>query len=461
VVTSEGRLFTGITHDISERKEFELQLEHQATHDALTGLPNRALLVAELEAALMRAARRGLGVGVLFVELARVNLVTDSLGHRAGDQLILAAASRLEDLVGSVVGTVTRFGGDRFVVFVEDLDDVGDAVEVATAVIDSLDRSYTVSSEEAFIKTYVGIAFSPGGTGTAESLISNADVAMNRARDAAALGFEVFDTEMRAWVDSRRKLEIAMRHGIDRGEFELHYQPVVDIRTLSIHGFEALVRWRHPELGMLPPVEFIPLAEDSGLIIPLGERILHDACLQLARWQQSYPDRGITVSVNLSGRQLALTDLPATVAAALMGAGADPKGLDLEITETVLLDDVDAATRTLNGLKKIGVNLSMDDFGTGYSSLTYLCQFPIDVVKVDRSFVSRMGAGSRDASIVSIVVGLAQTLHLDVVAEGVETKEQLDTLASLGCGYAQGYYFAKALPAGEAEKLLIEGFHLD
>jgi diguanylate cyclase (GGDEF)-like protein/PAS domain S-box-containing protein len=460
VVTSEGRLFTGVIHDISERKAFERQLEHQSTHDSLTGLPNRALLVAELEAGLNRAARHQAGVGVLFVELGRINLVTDSLGHRAGDQLILAAAGRLLHAVSGVGGTVTRFGGDHFVVFIEDLDDVGDAVEIATAIIEELDRPYTVASEEAFIKAYVGIAFAPAGAGTAESLISNADVAMNRARDAANVGFEVFDTEMRAWVDSRRKLEIAMRHGIERGEFELFYQPVVEIKTQSIHGFEALVRWHHPELGLLPPSEFIPLAEDSGLIVSLGERILCDACEQLARWQRAYPERGLTVSVNLSGRQLALNDLPATVAAALLGAGADPKGLDLEITETVLLDDVEAATRTLNGLKKIGVNLSMDDFGTGYSSLTYLCQFPIDVVKVDRSFVSMMGANTRDASIVSIVVGLAQTLQLVVVAEGVETKEQLDTLDALDCQYAQGYYFAKALPAADAEKLLIDGFDL-
>jgi diguanylate cyclase (GGDEF)-like protein/PAS domain S-box-containing protein len=457
VVTSSGQIFTGVLHDISERKAFEHELEHQATHDPLTGLPNRALLAAELDAALNRATRHQGSVGVLFVELGRIDLVTDSLGHRAGDALVVAAAQRLVDAVASLGGTVTRFGG-HFVVFVEDLADVGDAVDVAVSIIEALDDPYVVASEEAFVEPHVGVAFAAGGAGSAESLISNADVAMNRARGAGRAGYEVFDSEMRGWVDARRKLEIAMRHGIDRGEFELYYQPVVEIDNLAIHGFEALVRWNHPELGLLAPSDFIPLAEDCGLIVPLGERILVDACRQLAIWQRAHPERGLTVSVNLSGRQLARPDLPTTVAAALLGSGADPKGLDLEITETVLLDDVEAAGRTLDGLKKIGVNLSMDDFGTGYSSLTYLCRFPIDVVKVDRSFVSQLGTTSRDASIVSLVVGLAETLQLSVVAEGVETAEQLEALGALACGYAQGYYFSKPRPVAEADELLAHGW---
>jgi diguanylate cyclase (GGDEF)-like protein/PAS domain S-box-containing protein len=423
-VTSEGRLFTGMLHDISERKAFEKQLEHQATHDALTGLPNRALLAAELETTLARGARNRRGVGVLFVELGRMSLVTDSLGHQAGDQLLIEAARRLEAVVGAV-GQVARFGGHRFVLVAEDLDDVGDAVDLATIVLAELDRPFVIAGEEALVKAAVGIAFATEGQGSAESLISNADVAMNRARRHAGTGFEVFDSEMRRWVDDRRKLEVAMRHGIDRGEFELYYQPVINLDGLAIHGFEALVRWNHPDLGLLPPDQFIALAEDSGLILPLGERLLRDACGQLASWQRAYPDRPPTVSVNLSGRQLERPDLSATVAAALLESGADPQGLDLEITETVLLDDVEAAATTLDGLKKIGVNLAVDDFGTGYSSLTYLCRFPIDVVKVDRSFVSQIGTQSRDASIVSVVVGLAQTLRMDVVAEGVETVEQL------------------------------------
>ena len=455
VMTSEGRIFTGVLHDISERKAFERELEHQSTHDALTGLPNRALLLAELETALHRAARHRTSIGVFFVQLARMKLVTDSLGHRAGDQLVVEAARRLEKLSESC--TVTRFGGDNFAVFYEDIGDINDAVELAALMIEKLDEPYMVSSEEAFIKCYVGVSFASQGSGSAESLISNADVAMNRARVANGPGFEVFDSDMRATVDARRKLEIAVRHGIERGEFELYYQPILSIDTNVIHGFEALIRWNHPERGVVPPYEFIPLAEDSGLIIPLGEWILHEACSQLAEWQRTYPDRGLRVAVNLSGRQLALPDLPATVAAALLAAGADPKGLDIEITETVLLDDVVAAGRTLEGLKKIGVNLSMDDFGTGYSSLTYLCQFPIDIVKIDRSFVSQLGTDSRDASIAPLVIRLAQSLGLAVVAEGVETKEQLNVLADLECTYAQGYYFSKPKPKTEAERMIKRG----
>lgn len=458
VVTSKGRLFTGVIHDISERKAFEKQLEHQATHDALTGLPNRAMLSAELDAALNRASRRRRGVGVLFVGLGRMKVVTESLGHGAGDQVVAEAAQRLVDaFVEPGTAMVTRFGGANLVLFAEDLDDVGDAVELATHVMKLLDQPYQIGTEEAFIATAVGVAFAPAGMGIADSLISNADVAMNRARSTTGAGLEIFDTDMRRWVDQRRKLDVAMRHGLERGEFELYYQPVMSIATGTIHGFEALVRWNHPDLGVLPPIEFIPLAEDSGLIVPLGEAILRDACAQLARWQAEYPERGLTVSVNLSGRQLAMPDLAATVAQVLHDTGAEARGLDLEITETVLLDDVEAAAQTLDALKAIGVNLAVDDFGTGYSSLTYLCRFPIDVVKVDKSFVSQLGTPSRDASIVSVVVGLAQTLQMAVVAEGVETAEQLRLLRELNCSYAQGYLFSEPRQLAQAEELLRRG----
>ncbi len=459
VVTSKGRLFTCVIHDISERKAFERALEHQATHDALTGLPNQAMLVAELEAALTRAGRhqgpRGGGVGVLFVGLGRMKVITESLGHAAGDQVVIEAARRLTAAFADAgAATITRFGGANLVLFAEDLDDVGDAVELAQRVIALLDEPYEVGAEEAFITTAVGIAFAPPGMGAAESLISNADVAMNRARSVGGSGLEIFDADMRRWVDQRRKLDVAMRHGLERGEFELYYQPVMSIATGRIHGFEALVRWNHPELGVLPPIDFIPLAEDSGLIVPLGEAILRDACTTLARWQAERPERDLAVSVNLSGRQLALPDLAATVAEVLHETGAEARGLDLEITETVLLDDVEAAAQTLDALKAIGVNLAVDDFGTGYSSLTYLCRFPIDVVKVDKSFVSQLGTPSRDASIVSVVVGLAQTLQMAVVAEGVETAEQLRLLDELNCSYAQGYLFSEPRPLAQAEALL-------
>jgi diguanylate cyclase (GGDEF)-like protein/PAS domain S-box-containing protein len=448
--------FTGVVRDVSERKEFERELEHQATHDPLTSLPNRALLAAQLESALARAYRNERSVGVLFISLDRMKMVTDSLGHRAGDELRVAASHRLQGIVRPS-DTVTRFGENEFVILAEDLDDISDAVGLAHRIIEAMDVPFDLSVDEAFITANVGIAFALDGLGTAESLISDADVAMFRAKEQEGSHVEIFDSEMRAWVNSRRKTENALRHGLAREEFELHYQPIIEIGSGDIKGFEALVRWDRPHLGLVPPGDFIPVAEESGLIVPMGEWILGEACRQAAKWQADLPERGLTVSVNLSARQLAQRDIAETVALALRDAEADPAGLVIELTETVLLDDVEQAARTLGALRDIGVLLSMDDFGTGYSSLTYLRRFPIDIVKVDRSFVNQLGTDSRDASIVEMVVTLAHGLELDVVAEGVETEEQLSALASMGCQYAQGFLFARPQPASNASSLLAVG----
>jgi diguanylate cyclase (GGDEF)-like protein/PAS domain S-box-containing protein len=445
--------FCALVRDISERKEFERELEHQATHDPLTSLPNRALLAAQLESALARAYRNERSVAVLFVSLDRMKLVTDSLGHRAGDELRVAAAHRLQGLVRPT-DTVTRFGEDEFVILAEDLTDISEAVDLAQRVIEAIDVPFDLTVDEAFINVNVGISFALDGLGTAESLISDADVAMFRAKEKGGSQLEIFDSDMRAWINSRRKTENALRHGLERDEFELHYQPIISLADGTIKGFEALIRWNRPHLGMVPPMEFIPVAEETGLIIPLGEWILDDACRQIAAWQGMRNGDPLTVSVNLSGRQLAQRDIAGRVDAALSSAGADPKGLVIEITETVLLDDVDSAVRTLDALREIGVKLSIDDFGTGYSSLTYLRRFPIDIVKIDRSFVNQLGTDSRDASIVEMVITLAQGLELDCVAEGVETKEQLASLRRLECSYAQGYFFAKPQPVAEADSLL-------
>jgi PAS domain S-box-containing protein/diguanylate cyclase (GGDEF)-like protein len=456
VQTSEGRLFTAVVHDISERKRFEQELEHLATHDPVTGLPNRALLTAQLEAALARANRHGSSVGVLFVDIDRIKLVTESLGHRAADELITSVAQRIGEAAGSSA-TVTRFSSDQFVVFVEDLEDVGDAVEIAVRIIESVNEPFQILGDEAFVDASVGVAFAPEGMGTAETLVSNADVAMSRAKDSSLTRYEVFDAEMRAWVDNRRRTEIALRRGIERGEFELHYQPVVALDSGEIYGVEALIRWQHPHFGLLPPSEFIPIAEDSSLIVPLGEWIIEEACRQLADWQERHSSRNLRVSVNLSGRQLALPSLPETIAAALAQTSADPACLSFEITETVLLHDVETARKTLDGLKEIGVRLALDDFGTGYSPLTYLCDLPIDVVKIDRSFVSQLGQGTRDLSIVEAVISLARTLDLDVVAEGVETEDQAEMLRTLGCTYGQGYLFSRPIPTAELEDMIAAG----
>lgn len=456
-VEVEGRhMVTLFMRDVSERKAFELELERQATHDPLTSLPNRALLAAQLENALARGYRNGKSVAVLFVSLDRMNIVTDSLGHRAGDELRVAAAHRLLG-VARPSDTVTRFGENEFVVISEDLDDVSEAVEIAERIIEALSVPFDLTVDEAYVVANVGIAFAVDGLGTAESLISDADVAMYRAREKGGGRYEIFDSDMRAWVNNRRKTENALRHGLDRGEFRLHYQPIVEVETGAVKGFEALVRWERPHYGLVPPGEFVPVAEECGLIVPLGRWILEEACRQLRAWQDRHPDRGLTVSVNLSARQLAQRDIADVVAEVLYETGADPSRLTLELTESILLDDVDQAGRILTSLRDIGVTLAIDDFGTGYSSLTYLRTFPFDAVKIDRGFVSQLGTDSRDASIVETIVMLSHGLGLHCVAEGVETEVQLRALRDLNCRFAQGFLFARPLSANTIDLLLRNG----
>ncbi len=454
VITSAGPLVTGMIHDISERREFERAIEHQATHDQITGLPNRALFLAQLQSALSRADLIS-SVAVLFFELERIEVVVGSFGHRAADDVLREAGLRLRSVLGRS-STVARLSGSQFVALIDDRPTVNDVVLLAQQATEALDRPFRIGDEEVFLSSPVGITFAPDGSVDGEALISNGDVAMRRAKERSVQRLEIFDAEMRAFVESRHKLEVALRYGIDRDEFELHYQPVVSIDDGRLRGFEALARWNHPVLGLLPPGDFIPLAEESGLVGSLGNRLLRSACEQLAAWQRI--DADIVVSVNLSGYQLGESDLVERVEQHLSDTGADPAGLHLEITESILLRDVDSATSVLERLKLIGTGLSLDDFGTGYSSLTYLCRFPIDVVKIDRSFISQMGTTGRDASIVTMIVGMAHTLGLDVVAEGVETQGQLDQLSSLGCGLAQGFLHARPAPPEIIEKWFDEPF---
>jgi len=454
VQASAERIFTVVMRDLTERKVLERELERRSTHDDLTGLPNRVLLFGQLEAALSRANRHDSSVAVLFVDVDRFKLVTESLGHRAGDELIVQVARRLEGAV-SAAAAITRFSDDQFVMYLEDINDISDAVDVAVAVVESINDPFEVAGDEAFVGATVGIAFAPNGVGTAETLVSNADVAMSRAKEHSVTRYEVFDAEMRARVDSQRRLEIAMRHGIERGEFELHYQPIVWLGTGQPRGVEALVRWNHPRLGFLPPGEFIPVAEDSGLILPLGQWIIEEACRQQASWARRFPKQPLMMSLNLSGRQLTQPGLAEIVRSAIETTGADPHMIVCEITETMLLHDVETAGATLHELKSIGVRVALDDFGTGYSSLTYLCRFPIDIVKVDRSFVSQLGTATPDATIVEMVVNLARTMQLDVVAEGVETERQQRLLKAIGCPLGQGYLFAKPCSAADLERAIM------
>ncbi len=448
----EQGAIVGLVGTVADHTDVERQLEHRATHDELTELPNRALLAAHLDAALVRAAAESTSVAVLFVGLLRVPVVTHALGHAAGDRLVRQAARRLVASVGPD-SLVSRFAEDRFVVVVEGIADDAAATALAERLVEAMEQPYVVGDDDAFIGAAVGIAVAAGAGSTVDQLVSDAGVAMARAV-AAEAAVEVFDAGMRSEVEERRTLEISLRRGIERGEFGLAYQPIVELAEGRLLGFEALARWVDPPAPGMGPAQFIPVAEDAGLIGALGSELLGQACAQLAHWQRIRPE--VFVSVNLSARQLAEPDLPERVARALADAGAHPAGLHLEITETVLLDDVDGAVESLQQLKSTGVRLCLDDFGTGYSSLTYLCRLPVDVVKIDRSFVAGLGVSDRDSSVVAAIIGMAGTLGHHLVAEGVETSDQAGRLRALGCDMAQGYLYSRPVPASDAEAMLGE-----
>jgi diguanylate cyclase (GGDEF)-like protein/PAS domain S-box-containing protein len=432
--------------DITQRKQSDMMLTHMALHDSLTGLPNRALALDRLSLALARTERHPSSVAVLFLDLDRFKVINDSLGHNVGDELLVAVAGRLREAVRPS-DTVARLGGDEFVVVCEDIAGVDDATRIAQRIADALSRAFDLNGEEVVLATSVGIALSSEPDDTPESLLRDADAAMYRAKEGGRNRYEVFDSSMRVEAVERLELEQALRRALGRSEFRLFYQPVLDVETGTIVGVEALLRWEHPERGLLRPAEFISLAEETGLILPIGRWALQEACRQAQRWRQANPSRPpLTVAVNLSARQLAQPDVADMVAQALESTGTDPSQVWLEITESVLTGDTEATVGALRALKALGVRLSVDDFGTGYSSLLYLKRFPVDTLKVDRSFVAGLGTHPDDTAIVAGVVGLAQTLGLTAVAEGVETEEQRAALLALGCDLAQGYLFGHPEP---------------
>jgi diguanylate cyclase (GGDEF)-like protein/PAS domain S-box-containing protein len=432
--------------DITQRKQSDLMLTHMALHDSLTGLPNRTLALDRLSLALARTERHPFSVAVLFLDLDRFKVINDSLGHNLGDQLLVAVAARLREAVRPS-DTVARIGGDEFVVVCEDITGVEDAARIAERIADALARPFDLSAEEVFLATSVGIALSSGPADTPENLLRDADAAMYRAKEGGRNRYEVFDSSMRVRAVERLDMERALRRALERSEFRLFYQPVVEISTETVVGVEALLRWDHPERGLLRPAEFISLAEETGLILPIGKWALQEACRQEQIWREGNPDRApLTIAVNLSARQLAQPDVAEMVAGVLASTATDPAHVWLEITESILTGDTEATVAALRALKALGVRLSVDDFGTGYSSLLYLKNFPVDTLKVDQSFVSGLGRDSEDSAIVAGVVGLAQTLGLTAIAEGVETEGQLSALRSLGCDLAQGYLFGRPEP---------------
>ena len=439
--------------DALERQAIEDAIRHRALHDPLTGLPNRVLFLDRLEHALARLGRRTSLAAILFLDLDNFKLINDSLGHHIGDELLAEAAPRLSQAVRSS-DTVARFGGDEFGVLLEDIGNPQDAIETAERIAAAFAQPFVLGDGNHVITTSIGIALARGGERPQE-LIRDADAAMYRAKEHGRARYELFDEAMRGRAIARLKVENDLRGAIDRGELRLDYQPVVSLADRSIASVEALLRWDHPERGLIPPSEFVTVAEENGLIEPIGRWVIDRACRQAVRWDRELPDsRPIGISVNLSVVQFARRDLPDLVASVTRAAGLDPARLALEITETVMLRDVEALTHVLEGLKAIGVQLVLDDFGTGYSSLGYLTRLPLDVLKIDRSFVDGLGTEQRDTAITEAVVAMSRALSLEVVAEGVETELQASELVRLGCDLAQGFYFSRPVSPREISQLL-------
>lgn len=456
IALENARLYAALQQELAERRRAEAELAHQAFHDSLTGLPNRALFLDRLGHALARARREARANAVLFLDLDRFKDVNDSCGHDTGDQLLIAVASRLRRALRAE-DTLSRLGGDEFTVLLEDIATEAEATEVAMRLAETLDLPFVIDGQEHRVAASIGVVLSKTGHDRPEDVLRDADVAMYRAKESGRGQYAVFDPAIQASLIARLALERDLRQALVRDEFILHYQPKVALMTGRIVGVEALVRWRHPERGLIPPDAFIPLAEETGLIIPLGRWVLRESCTMAARWP-GHGDRAPILSVNLSARQFQDPGLTEAITQVLADTGLAPDRLQLEITESVVAINIDVAATALSALKSLGVRLALDDFGTGYSSLGSLKGFPLDVLKIDKGFVAGLGHNSQDEAIVGAVIGLGHALGLVVTAEGVETAAQAHQLLALGCELGQGYYFARPLPPEALDPLLTPGF---
>jgi diguanylate cyclase (GGDEF)-like protein/PAS domain S-box-containing protein len=458
VVEQDGQLCAkAFVRDVSERHALEEQLSRQALTDSLTDLPNRALLRDRLDTAVSRLERNPGLAAVMMLDMDRFKVVNDSLGHVAGDEMLKIVADRIRSAV-RVGDTVGRVGGDEFVVVAEDFDDTSEVVFLADRIIEAVSEPLELRGLEVHPGASIGIAVATDSAATADKLLRDADLSMYRAKERGGGCAELFDDELYARALARLELEAELRRAIEEEQLRVFYQPVVSFDG-RVSGFEALVRWEHPERGLVGPVDFIPLAEETGLVVPLGAWVLEKAVAQVAKWQAKI-DPDLHLSVNLSSRQLADPELPAMVGRILEESGLPAEQLCLELTETALIEDPQIADRCLTDLRALGVRIGVDDFGTGYSSLIYVRRFPVQVLKLDRLFVAGLGESSEDETIAGSVIHLAHELGLEAVAEGVETLDQLKALDSLGCDLAQGFYWSKPRPADEIELVLLEGHNL-
>ncbi|HYC45411.1 MAG TPA: EAL domain-containing protein [Burkholderiales bacterium] len=451
---SEGNVSAQLVmRDITERKKAEERLNHLANYDPLTGLPNRALFRDRIGHALARAKRQELLMAVMLIDLDHFKEINDTLGHSKGDQVLQALTGVLRSCIRDT-DTLARLAGDEFSIIVEHVRHVDDAVVVADKIISALSKPLVIDGQEIFVTVSIGIAMFPFSADSIEQLVQAADIALYRVKDQGRNGYEFYSPEMNADAAERLQIENLLRRAIERDEFSVQYQPKIAVHGGRVTGVEALLRWRSAELGFVPPDRFIPLAEKTGLIVPIGEWILRKACAQARAWQvQGLPP--IVVSVNLSARQFRQPKLADMVASVLRETGLQAQYLELEITESLMMTEKDHAIVTVDELHALGVQISVDDFGTGYSNLAYLKRFPVQKLKVDKSFVQDATSDAEDSKIVAAVVALAKSMDLAVVAEGVETAEQLQLLAHLGCDEYQGYFFSEPLSAPDLEPLLL------
>ena len=452
----DRELLVRAMHYSIERKRYQEQLEHQANYDALTGLPNRNLLLDRLKQAVF-AQRQVHSIALVFIDLDHFKFINDSLGHNAGDKLLQHMAERLRSVVRDG-DTVSRLGGDEFILILNDQHNEEIIFRAMQRIINKLSEPVSIDGHELYVTCSAGISLHPQDGPDIETLLKNADAAMYRAKERGRNNFQFYTSEMNRLVNERLALESSLRRALERREFLLHYQPKIDLKTGAIVGAEALVRWQHPEWGLMYPDRFIPLAEETGLIVPIGEWVLRTACGQNRAWQDAGL-KPVTVSVNLSARQFRQEALLKSVARILSETGLRPRHLEMELTESMVMHNAEAAIAILQGLKDLGVQLSVDDFGTGYSSLSYLKSLPIGILKIDRSFVRDISArGGRDGGVLAqAIISLGHSLKLKIVAEGVEDDAQLKFLKAHRCDEAQGYYFSKPVPPEECARLLAQG----